>query len=163
MTSPNQPRTMRVLDRRLRRVGLGSAAAVSAVVGVLTATLVFLTGLALWRLGVGSGVVARVEEVGATLSADGTFELDGAALFGGWVALAVLWAATITVLGVVLAMIVNLGCLLTGGLRLRFTTKPVVVVEGERVRRRVRPIEAAAAGEDERDEERDEARKPIAA
>jgi hypothetical protein len=160
MTSSAQPRTMRVIDRRLRQVGLGSAAAVSAVVGVLTATLVFLTGLVLWRLGVGSGVVARVEEVGATFSADGTFELDGAALFGGWVALTVLWAATITVLGVVLAMIVNLGCLLTGGLRLRFTTKPVVVVEGERERRRVRPIEAAPAGEGA---EREEERKPLAA
>jgi hypothetical protein len=148
MTSSQQTRTMRVIDRRLRRVGLGSAAAVSAVVGVLTAILVFLTGLLLWRLGVGSGAVARVEEIGATLSADGTFELDGAALLGGWVALAILWAATITVLGVVLAMIVNLGCLLSGGLRLRFTTKPVLVVEGER---RPRPL-AAAPTPEERDE-----------
>jgi hypothetical protein len=158
MTSHDQTRTMRVIDRRLRQVGLGSAAVVSAVVGVLTAAIVFLAGLVLWRLGVGSGVVARVEEVGATVSADGTFELDGAALLGGWVALAVLWAATITVLGVVLAMIVNLGCLLTGGLRLRFTSEPVRVVERER--RPPRPIKASTPGTDGT---RDAPREPVAA
>jgi hypothetical protein len=124
-------RVVRVTDRRLRRVGLISATVVSAVVGFLTALLVFLAGIGVWTVAEGSGLVQRGEDVISTVTTDGTYALDGADLLAGWAFLAVLWAVTLTFLGFVLTVIVNLACLLTGGIRLRFTTKPMLRAEAE--------------------------------
>lgn len=124
-------RVVRVTDRRLARVGLISATVVSAVVGLLTAILVFLAGIGVWTVAEGSGLVQRGEDVISTVTTDGTYALDGADLLAGWAFLAVLWAVTLTFLGFVLAVIVNLACLLTGGIRLRFTTKPMLRPEAQ--------------------------------
>ena len=106
-------------DDRLESLDLRSVGAVSAIVGALTGLIGFVTGVALWRFGVGNGLVDRFEELGSALSADPTYELHGGALFGWWLALSVLWSIAITVLGVVLGAIVNVACALTGGLRYR--------------------------------------------
>jgi hypothetical protein len=124
-------RVVRVTDRRLRRVGLISATVVSAVVGFLTALLVFLAGIGVWTVAQGSGLVERGEDVISTVTTDGTYALDGADLLAGWAFLAVVWAVTLTFLGFVLTVIINLACLLTGGIRLRFTTKPMLSAEAE--------------------------------
>jgi hypothetical protein len=124
-------RVVRVTDRRLRRVGLVSATVVSAVVGFLTALLVFLAGIGVWTVAQGSGLVERGEDVISTVTTDGTYALDGADLLAGWAFLAVVWAVTLTFLGFVLTVIINLACLLTGGIRLRFATKPMLRAEAE--------------------------------
>jgi hypothetical protein len=118
--STRTPTRQRQVDRRLTRVGLLSVAMVSAIVSVLVCAMVFLAGLLLWRYGVGTGLVERAEELATEFSGDGTFELDGPTLFVGWAAVCAGWAAVLTVIGVLLGVIVNVACFLTGGIRMRF-------------------------------------------
>jgi hypothetical protein len=113
----------RQADRRLTRVGLFSVAMVSFIVALLTAGMIFLSGLLLWRYGVGTGVVEEAEEFVGQFTAEGTFVLDGPTLFAGWAAVSATWAVVMTLLGVVLGVIVNVACFLTGGIRMRFRWK----------------------------------------
>lgn len=115
-----RPSVRREADRRLARVGLVSVGLVSFIVAVLTAAMIFLAGIVLWRYGVGTGVVERAEEIIGNFTADGTFALDGATLFAGWLAVSAMWAVALTVLGVVVGVIVNFACFVTGGIRLKF-------------------------------------------
>jgi hypothetical protein len=127
----------RQADRRLTRVGLFSVAMVSFIVALLTAGMIFLAGLLLWRHGVGTGFVEEAEELVGQFTAEGTFVLDGPTLFAGWAVLSAMWAVVMTVVGVTLGVIVNVACFLTGGIRMRFRWK-VPAQQQARQRRRHR-------------------------
>jgi hypothetical protein len=118
--STRTPTRTRQVERRLTRVGLLSVTVVSAIVSVLLCAMVFLAGVLLWRYGVGTGLVERAEELAADITGDGTFELDGPTLFVGWAAVCGGWALVLTVIGALLGVIVNVACVLTGGIRMRF-------------------------------------------
>jgi hypothetical protein len=128
--------TRRQADRRLTRVGLLSVTVVSFIVAVLVSSMIFLTGLVLWRYGVGSGLVEQAEDFVGNLTSDDAYVLDGPTLFGAWAALSVMWTVVLTLLGVVLGVIVNVACLLTGGIRLRFRWNAPAREEGAPGRRR---------------------------
>jgi small basic protein len=115
----NRP-ARREADRRLTKVGLLSVTLVSFIVAVLISTMFFIAGLILWRYGVGAGAVEQAEEFIGNLTTEGAYVLDGPTLFVAWAALSAMWAVAITLLGVSLGVIVNVACLLTGGIRMRF-------------------------------------------
>lgn len=130
-----KPRVRRV-TRVVRRVDAWSVLKLSVIFFVTLYVVALTSGLLLWSVAVSTGTINNVESVIETLFGLQTFTFDGRKLFeASWV-LGALAVVAGTLLSVTLAVIFNLICDLTGGIRVTVLEEEVQLERPVRAPRR---------------------------